>query len=353
MGLKAELIVKDQALKEFSGGEIEKLRSHGGNFFASYGFAAMGSNPTADRAWVRMRPDRGIESVIYYSEAKALWLFKGITVLGYSDYEESDLRSLFELRRARFAEITLLNEDRRALMQNWPIQNRGYNSAYDNIIDLPDSPSDYLKSLGKSTRSHLPGYLRRVKREFGDRFVVRSFRRSEISSDLFHQLVDLSRKRLGKKGVKHLWVGDLLTNRFALAREAGMLCGLFVDDRLVAGTLQYLHHRDAYLYLIGHDPDLDRWQLGNLVLWITIDTLIAYSVRQFHLLWGKNVFYKTQFGAEPRPLFKVIFFESRLFHTFWPLVDRIRFVFAFGMRAISFLARKAGMIFRRLRIPAG
>jgi hypothetical protein len=353
MGLTPEPIVKDQALKELSGEEIAKLKSHGGDFFGSYGFAAMGSNPTADRAWVKMRPDRGIESVIYYSEAKVLWLFKGISVLGYSQYEESDLRSLLELRRARFAEITLLTDDKRALMQMWAIQNRSYLSAYDNVIDLPDTPAEYLNSLGKRMRTNLGKYLRRVKRDFGERLVVRSFRRSEISSDLFHELIDLSRKRLGEKGVKPHWTEKALSNRFALARETGLLCGLFLDNRLVAGTLQYLHQRDPYCDFIGHDPHFDKWRLGNLVLWNTLGTFIAEGVRQFHLLWGKHVFYKTQFGAEPRPLFRVIFFESRLLYILWPLVEGNRFVSTFAGRAISFLERKAGLIFRRSRTVAG
>ncbi|MBE3119886.1 MAG: GNAT family N-acetyltransferase [Candidatus Atribacteria bacterium] len=94
-----------------------------------------------------------------------------------------------------------------------------------------------------------------------------------------------------------------------MAQQSGLLCGLRFKSNLVGGTLCYLHQNEAYMVLIGHDPQQDSLNLGNVSMWLTIEWLIKMGIKRCHLLWGKS-FYKTQFGAKEHALFEVTVFRN-------------------------------------------
>jgi CelD/BcsL family acetyltransferase involved in cellulose biosynthesis len=147
-----------------------------------------------------------------------------------------------------------------------------------------------------------------MQKEWGDDCAIFHASGSEITLELFTELVELNRGRIEKKGARHLWHPQLIKQRWQLAQECGVFCGLRRGDTLVAGTLSYLHRSEAYFVLIGHNTDYDRLRLGKIVLWVTIKHLIHLGYDRYHLLWGMSA-YKLQMGGQPKDLSDVTVFR--------------------------------------------
>lgn len=187
--------------------------------------------------------------------------------------------------------------------------------ADDHCIELPATAEDYLKSLGAQTRKHLPYYLRRLRKEWGNGWRVEYASGDQIGEKSYRDLLSLNALRMGRKHRRSLWSPQISEHRWPLVRENGLLGSIFHEERLVAGTLSFTYGRDAYLVVIAHDPDEDRLNLGNISLWLTIEQLIAKGFQRYHLLWGSSP-YKKQFGAVAHPLYeKIVFLNPHAAHS--------------------------------------
>jgi hypothetical protein len=175
--------------------------------------------------------------------------------------------------------------------------------AEDYRIDLPSTPEEYLRRLGKQTRKHLPYYLRRLHREWGSSYSVEMYRASEITWDSFVGVLDLNRQRLRAKGRVTGWTPRLAAHRWPLFCRNGLLVSFRLENKIAGATLSLLYGGEAYLIAIAHDPRHDHLSLGNICLWKTIEHLIGSGHTIFHLLWGQ-CFYKEQFGGRRVPLWR-------------------------------------------------
>jgi hypothetical protein len=220
----------------------------------------------------------------------------------------------------------------------------------DHSIELPVSASDYLRSLGSTTRKHLPYYLRRLKKEWGNDWRAEHTSGSHIAKKSYLDLLALNRLRMSRKRKQSLWTGELAEHRWELVSEMGSLEVILYRDRVVAGTLSFLYGQEAFLVVIAHDPQHDRLNLGNICLWLTIENLIAQGFRRYHLLWGNSP-YKEQFGAVAHPLYQMTLFTNPRaakawrvagllkIHKFWRLsksiAGRLAWLFSLASRAHS------------------
>ena len=177
------------------------------------------------------------------------------------------------------------------------------------VIELPESLEAYLASLGPSTRKHLPYYLRRLHREH-NQIQIHVLNCDSISSEFVNSLAELNRKRMHAKNQQSLWTNELIESRMRLAKSSGIGVGLYLETRLIAGTLSFLHKDEAYSVIITHDPAFDRLNVGNVALLKTIEALIARRVKRFNLLWGDSP-YKAQFSAREELFFEWAVCRSR------------------------------------------
>jgi hypothetical protein len=264
----------------------------------------------------------------------------------------SQLNELMEERRADLATITRMGpEDVAKLSGPWYRCAEAVVSE-DLIVKLPPTEEEYLHSLGVNARTQLPYYLRRVQREWGNGLNVFYAADREISEELFKELVELNRIRIERKGAVHLWHPQLVQQRWRLAQQCGLFCGIRRDGRLVAGTLSFLHRDEAFFVLIGHDTDYDRLRLGKLVLWFTIQRLIRTKFVRYHLLWGKSS-YKYQLGGEPQTLSEVTVFRTPWPALLWQTEKLSRALAHFGGRAgripAGIMRRLSGLLGFRIR----
>lgn len=195
--------------------------------------------------------------------------------------------------------------------------------ADDHCIDLPASADAYLKSLGSQTRKHLPYYLRRLKKEWGNSWQVEHAAGNQISKISYRDLLSLNALRMDRKRRRSLWNEEIAEHRWPLVCRDGLLASILHQGRLVAGTLSFTYNSQAYLTVIAHDPDEDRLNLGNICLWFTIEHLIAKGFARYHLLWGNSP-YKKQFGAIARPLFEMTVFANPLAAFAWRAAELLK-----------------------------
>lgn len=313
------------------------LRNIDGSWLGSYGFSTLYAFPPATNAWVKTDNQAHVVGACHFVEQAWKGLFKSLHIFGPTDLGIQELRQLLRERRAAVATITCMGPEHvTRLPRSWARCTSSVVSE-DIVLELPRSEEDYLRSLGQNARTQLPYYLRRVQKEWGKDYALFFARGSEITLELFTELVELNRGRIERKGTRHLWHPQLIKQRWRLAQECGLFCGLRRGNALVAGTMSYLHRGDAYFILIGHHTDYDRLRLGKLVLWATIKRLIHMGFDRYHLLWGKSS-YKEQMGGQPSELSEVTVFRHPVAASLWHS-DRLMHRFVSGIKKLGRIPR--------------
>jgi CelD/BcsL family acetyltransferase involved in cellulose biosynthesis len=122
-------------------------------------------------------------------------------------------------------------------------------------------------------------------------------------------MVGLVGERMRFKGGKSLWTPEMLANTFALAQECGQIIAMWLDGKLIGGTLCFLHQNEAYLWAIAHSPAHNRSDVGNVCLWKTIVRHIEMGIARHHFGPGEAA-YKYRFGGRLEPLESVTVFSS-------------------------------------------
>ena len=282
------------------------------SFFGSSGYALLACDLPAERVSILL-DEANRPNVAWWYRESYIGTHKRIYIYGQMPASHKDIRQFVKWKGAACARIHPCFDYRKTFNYGFPwyrcVIRQPEHEDNDFVIDIPDSQTNYLSSLGSQTRKHLPYYLRRVQREWGANFSITNQKHSAIKYDTLKALVELNKLRINNKGDEHLWSEQIIKNRLSLARECGMLHGLFFRNQLVAGTLSYCYENEAYLYLIGHAPEYDRLNLGNLCLWLTINNLIEDRIRRYHLMWGKGK-YKLQFGGIEHPIYEVLVFRN-------------------------------------------
>lgn len=307
------------------------LATNGENWFSSLGFARSYCFPKAERLCFFQDSSGEIIERCFYRESRWLGLIRRVDVLGTVDPESDIVRQLLSFRRADLLHLHWVTEKDLPLWKdNWRTQ-KANRIGEDCCIELPKSVSEYLRLLGTKTRKHLPYYVRRLEREWGNRWNFEAQYGHNISKHSYDGLLDLNRQRMGRKGRRTAWTSELRDHRWRLATESGLLCSLNYDGRIVGGTFSFVHAREAYLIVIAHDPQFDRLNLGSVSLWLTIQHLIRSGHNRYHLMWGRS-FYKEQFGGTEAPLYQLTLFANRLISAPWNIAD---WLLLFKLKALS------------------
>ena len=333
----------DLAIAELSTEMRSRLqRFRDQNWFCSAGYAESYSAPPAERVAFLEGSSGEVTAKCFYREEKWAGVFKEIKIFG-----PTDPRSLLltELQRRRHAHIVRIMW---MVTPNAPLDKDFWKSfairqtTEDHCIELPKGPSEYLQTLGSSTRKHLPYYVRRLSKEWDSRWGFEENTGSNITYESYERLFELNRLRMDQKGRRTAWTEALRKQRWRLVQESGLLCSLRLGDEIVAGTLSFLHQEEAYLIVLAHDPQFDRLNLGNISLWLTIQYLIRSGYNRYHLMWGRSS-YKQQLGGKIQPLFDMLLFPGSSVAALWFAADSLML-----LKGWALAARMAGSVRRGL-----
>ncbi len=189
-----------------------------------------------------------------------------------------------------------------------PYPTQRFNCLEDIVLDAPPTPETYLASLGKSTRSYLNRYRRKLQRDFP------SFRHEVVDGKAVderqvREIVQLNRTRMNAKGRESI-IDDRETRQIIrMVRECGSVGIVTIDGRLCAGAINYRCGDNYFLDVIAHDPAYNDYRLGTLCCYLTISEYIARGCQQYHFLWGQYD-YKYRLGGVRRDLADVIIYRS-------------------------------------------
>lgn len=271
-----------------------------GSWFDSPGFALLYTKPAATKA-----VSTNDNPANCFAETRGFLGLKVLRFYGGWKGSAADLKHFLHRRGVNAATFWPLSKEQLEVFRDPTLRATIEDSNNDMVIDLPESAEKYLASLGSQTRKHLPYYQRRLGRDFENRSSTQAHWREEVTEQDFKSLIELNRQRMSNAGRVHLWTDDMAATRLDLIRRTGMLYAIKIDGNLAAGTASIVHGNEAFLFLIGHNPQYDKLSLGSLSLWLTINELLSRGVRRYHLMWG-NSFYKRQFGGDETQLYKAI-----------------------------------------------
>jgi hypothetical protein len=315
---------RDSSLSELSlDTRVRFERWKAPHWMSSLRFAESYCFPPAERVSYVTGANGEIEEACFYRENRWLFGFKCISLTCLVQPQSEILQRLASQRPADLigapflpaSSLSYLPEDRSA------VSFRQFGE--DHSIELPVNASDYLRSLGSTTRKHLPYYLRRLKKEWGGDWRAEHASGSGIAKQSYLDILALNRLRMDRKRKQSLWTDELAEHRWKLVSEMGSLALILHKDRVVAGTLSFVYGDGAFLVVIAHDPQHDRLNLGNICLWLTIENLIARGFRRYHLLWG-NSQYKEQFGAVAHPLYEMTLFTNARAQKVWRTAELLK-----------------------------
>ncbi len=320
----------------------------GDDWFRSTGFAATYCFPAAERVCFLTNRQGRVVDACFYREVGRSKLLPEIHLLGRALPPSSVVRHLVETRKPALIHLPWLRDVEMQTMKALKLICSARQSAEDFLIELPASPELYLQSLGSKTRKHLPYYVRRLQREWGENLVFVPLFGSQVTRELYEELLGLQRKRMRNRHRESGWRFPIVDQRWPIVEERGLLYGVYYGKKLVAGTLSFLQRKDAYLIVLSHDPEFDALNLGNVVLWLTLKHLIGMQLRCFHLMWGAT-FYKTQFGGKIEPLFRVTGFRNPILAAAWRTHNVLRIPALLGLaskiaRHLSWELRQIGQI---------
>jgi hypothetical protein len=284
----------DVPLKDLSPTVRSAIQQQQRTLFQSIQFGESYCSPSAERVAYLVGSDGRVMDWCCYREKRLLGVGKNIEVVTSLDPNGDlalELRKLYPKAAITFH---FLNAELSAANGFRAMSSKVH--ADDSIIDLPRTGDEYLKGLGRTTRKHLPYYLRRINKEWGSRWSLSARYGKQIHKSHYLRLIELNSLRIQRRGLRSGWKLEIAEQRWTLFQDCGTLCSLLLDDLIVAGTMCVSVQNRVYLILIAHDPQFDRLNIGNLTLWFTIQHFIAQEMAQFHLMWG-NSFYKQQFGG--------------------------------------------------------
>ena len=324
--VQGETQLLDCALTGLDPGMLAQCTSLRGPWFGSHGYCTLYCNPPADRVYLRRNTSGEITHAQYYRRISLNRLWKRIELFGPFALPDAVVEDLMDGQQAHVATIAPLTEESAIALRRSCRRATIQRVNEDVIIDLPGSPEDFWQSLDRSKRKRHSYHFRRLHRELGEAVRLVTAFGEQISAERFSALIALNRARIEKRGGRHLWTEQLMRQRLALVRQCGFLCGLERDGTLISGTLSFLHDKEGYFILTGHDSAYESLRVGVLCLGKTIEQMISMGLGRYHLLWGRS-FYKTQFGGHECPLFSVTVFRDRSIEALWWLQRSTQAVF--------------------------
>jgi hypothetical protein len=273
------------------------------DWLASADFALGHLFPPAGRVWIKLNEFGALQHAYYYSEVRCP-VGKRILLHGPVEMDMEEARELLRDRKAARLDVLRMTTTDLAGQSRGRVKPAVALYGEDVMVAMPATKQELLASLGSNKRQQLGKYTRRLEREWpvGIEWVCLS--KEEITEELFGTIVQFNSLRLSEKGRQTLWHEAMTQQRCQLARRTGLLCGIRLNGKFVSGAVTYLYGQDAYYALIGHDPEYDYWNPGNLTTWLTMEKCLEHGVRRFHFLWGVSE-YKLRFGGEIKPLYTI------------------------------------------------
>lgn len=180
----------------------------------------------------------------------------------------------------------------------------------DFVLQLPSTIEDYHGKLGKSTRSYVNRYLKKLYRTYPT-FSFEVLDGEDVREADVDAVFEMNRVRMEERGLIYGFNADYPARTTKLLKETGLLCLAKIDGVICAGTVLYEVEGEYFLDVLSHQSKYHEVGLGTLCCYLSICECIRRGGKAYHFLWGYYD-YKIRLGGVERTLFEVTFYRSRL-----------------------------------------
>jgi hypothetical protein len=209
--------------------------------------------------------------------------------------------------------------------------------SHDITVALPQSFDEYHGQLGRQTQKHIKYYINRLQREQGGfEFQVAVSR--EIEATSISRIIELNRMRMKDKNIRSGYDSLFEKRISAFCRSYGVVSTVSIGGRIIAGAICYEVGSHAYLETIAHDPDFNKYNAGQVCLYLTIKCMIERGRSSFHMLWGENE-YKYRFLGEKQDLYFVSIYRSGT-AKLMSMPKLMQHTYSRAVRQVSYLTNK-------------
>jgi hypothetical protein len=225
------------------------------------------------------------------------------------EIDEAELKRFAEYMFARFKKARMICfKTVQAQLSRFPFSYHRVHFTNDVVLPLPDSASDYLTSLGKSTRENIKRYLKLLKRDFPS-YAFEVTQNNDGGDARFRAIIEFNHERMnGKNKVSGITPAEA-DRLHALVKECGLVCAVVIDGRVCAGTICYQVGDNYFMRVIAHDSRYSDYRLGVLCCYLSICECIARGGKNYHFLWGREE-YKYRFLGQHRDFDSLTLYRS-------------------------------------------
>lgn len=171
----------------------------------------------------------------------------------------------------------------------------------DYVIFLPEHFEAYRSMLGRNIKRNLASSINRVKRDFPD-FDFTILEKEEIPFSLIENASVLSKKRMKEKGRVSAFTRKEVDKYYRRMQAHGYVSRLMINGKVATVIINTVVKEKLYFHVVAHDPKYNYYRLGQVALYLTIQSFIEKGGKEFHLLWGEYS-YKYKFMGEKAILY--------------------------------------------------
>ncbi|VXB87585.1 hypothetical protein MASSI9I_50554 [Massilia sp. 9I] len=173
---------------------------------------------------------------------------------------------------------------------HYPVQQ--YRSKHTFVIDLPQTPDEYLARIGKTTRASLRQQMNTLKRVFPS-FSLKCMSGQEIDLASLRAITEFSEQRINARGVR---LRHDIARMAELCTACGFVVMLLIDGRMCAGSINYRVGSGFFGDVTCYDPAYQKYGLGKLCTYFTVCESIRRGGRKFYLGGGEFDFKERMLG---------------------------------------------------------
>ncbi len=235
---------------------------------------------------------------------------KEITVLNeLVEVEQEYLQYFADTVFKRYPAITTVNFNCiKSNILNLQYPWRRWRTSQDIAIKLSQHFEAYHAQLGKQTQKHIRYYINRLQREFND-FTFNVAATHETDPVIISRIIEMNRLRMKAKNINSGFDNAFEARIIEFCRQYGLVSTISINGKIVAGAICYEVGDQAYLEAISHDPDFNKYNAGQVCLYLTVKHMIESGKDTFHMLWGENE-YKYRFLGVKQELYFISIYRS-------------------------------------------
>jgi hypothetical protein len=193
----------------------------------------------------------------------------------------------------------------------------------DLVLELPENLKIFNSKLGKQTKRHIKQYKTRINKKIGEiKFEIQVG--NSINPEMFKKIVTFNRELMLQRGIISYLDkrSEEILHKFI--KLHGFICLLKINDHVVAGAICSSVGQNFVLNVLARDIRYNKYDVGSLCLFNTIEYCINLKGQSIHFLYGTSD-YKHRFLCQDKEVFKVFIFRNSLWKLFgfYILLDKI------------------------------